>query len=83
MMPRLLVLAAPLALAGCAQPLHLQYDFGRATLAAAAAQADLNRTTAAEEAYPLTGAEALEIRANVQKEAVKEKSGKAEATADK
>lgn len=69
-------------LAGCAQPLHLQYDFGRATLAAAAAQADLNRTTAAEAAYLLTGAEALEIRANVEKAAVQEKSGKAEATAD-
>lgn len=77
------LLVALLALAGCAQPLHLQYDFGRATLAAAAAQADLNRTGSAEAAYPLTGAEALEIRANVQKEAVKEKSGKAEATADK
>ena len=76
-----LLLAASTALAGCAQPLHLQYDFGRAYTQSLEIQANLERPTATGQNYPLTGTEALLIRANVEKEDSEAKSGQAEATA--
>lgn len=57
-----------LPLGGCAQPLHLQYDFGRAYTQSMQIQANLDRPTAVGANYPLTGAEALLIHANVEVE---------------
>lgn len=68
-----------LLLAACGSPTHLQYDFGRANWQSQQIQADLARPSAAEAVYPLTGAEALKIRANVQEASTDEESGKAEA----
>lgn len=70
-------------LPACVQPLHLQYDYGRAVEESARLQADRARPSAADAVYPLTGPEALLIIENVQKEDAETKSGKAEATADK
>lgn len=80
--PSCLALIAAVGIAGCAQPLHLQYDFGRAYSDSLAVQANLDRPTAAEATYPLTGAEAMLIRENVVKANSAEKSGKVEATQD-
>jgi len=52
--------------AGCASPLHLQYDFGRAYTEAVISQADLTRTSVANSTYPLYGVEAESIRIRVQ-----------------
>lgn len=68
------------SLAGCAQPLHLQYDFGRAYTQSMQTQANLDRPTVAQSVYPLSGAEALLMRENVVKEDAKEKSGQVETT---
>lgn len=73
-----LSLVAPLALGcltGCAQPVHMQYDFGRAYWASMQVQANLDRPTAVEANYPLAGTEAILIRANVVKEDSAEKTG--------
>lgn len=70
-------------LPACVQPLHLQYDYGRAIEASSRIQADRERPSAATAVYPLTGPEALLIIENVQKEDAAAKSGKAESTADK
>lgn len=76
-----LLLLSLVSLAGCAQPVHLQYDFGRAYTESMQVQANLDRPTAAQANYPLSGTEAILIRANVEKQDAKEKTGKAEATA--
>jgi hypothetical protein len=76
-----LLAATSAVLAGCAQPLHLQYDFGRAYTQSSQIQANLERPTATGQNYPLTGTEALLIRANVESEDAEAKSGEAEATA--
>lgn len=68
------------SLAGCAQPLHLQYDFGRAYTQSMQTQANLDRPTVAQSVYPLSGTEALLMRENVVKEDAKEKSGQIETT---
>lgn len=60
------VLAGGALLAGCASPLHLQYDFGRAYTEAVISQADLTRTSVANSTYPLYGVEAEAIRIRVQ-----------------
>lgn len=83
-MPRLalsgLLLVLGGATAGCHRhPSQIQYDFGRATQAAFAAQANLDRPSAADSAYALTGAEALEMRARVTEMSTDEESGEAEA----
>lgn len=75
--PFLLALAP---LAACAQPVHLQYDFGRAYTESMQIQANLDRPTVAQANYPLSGTEAILIRANVEKQDAKEKTGKVEAT---
>ena len=69
----LLVLAA----GGCASPLHLTYDYGRAYTESVVAQADLTRGTAADQQYWLYGNEAAEIRIQVQKTTTDAESGKA------
>ena len=53
------------SLVGCASPLHLQYDYGRAYTAAIVGQADLTRPSVANSQYPLYGTEAEAIRIRV------------------
>ncbi len=53
-------------LAGCASPLHLTYDHGRAYTEAIISQADLTRTSVATSNYELYGVEAESIRIRVQ-----------------
>lgn len=69
-----------LALA-CAQPLHLQYDFGRTYMAVAETQANLDRPSVADAQYTLSGTEALQVRANAEKATTEEKSGEVDKTA--
>ncbi len=76
------LLAALLLLAGCAQPVHLQYDFGRASSAAFRTQADLGRASVANAQYPLSGEEGLALRQSVVKETTDEESGEAEAVSE-
>jgi len=74
--PTLLALAA--LAAGCASPLHLTYDYGRAYTESIVAQADLTRPSVADAQYPLYGPEAEAIRVRVQDETTDEESGEAE-----
>ena len=76
MKAQLFFLLALAPLAGCAQPLHLQYDFGRAYTESMQIQANLDRPTVAQGNYPLSGTEAILIRANVEKQDATEKTGK-------
>ena len=59
--------ASLFGLAGCGQPTHLQYDYGRSFQAAFVAQADLSRPSAAHGDYPLSGVEGLALRQAVTK----------------
>lgn len=67
-----------LALAGCASPLHLTYDYGRAYTESIVAQADLTRPSVAESLYSLYGVEAVNIRLRVQEESTDAETGNAE-----
>ncbi len=60
---------------GCGQPTHLQYDFGRAYGEATTTQATLDRQSAADDAYPIGGAEALITRENARKAATDKEVG--------
>jgi hypothetical protein len=62
----------------CAQPHHLQYDFGRAYWESAALQADLSRASVAQSIYPLSGEEGVKLRENVVKASTNEETGKIE-----
>lgn len=55
------------ASSGCGQPAHLQYDFGRAYAESLTTQATINRASAANDAYPLGGVDALQTRENARK----------------
>lgn len=68
-----------LLLLACAQPVHMQYDFGRASWEAARIQADLSRASVADSVYPLSGKEAQLMRENVEKSSSDVESGEAEA----
>ena len=69
----------PLAfLLGCGSPLHLQYDHGRASSQAFSAQGNLARPGIEDDAVPLSGAEAMEIRSRVFEQSTDAESGKAE-----
>ncbi len=46
----------------CAQPLHMQYDYGRAYRDSVDLQAQLERPGAAQAQYVLQGAEAVDMR---------------------
>lgn len=72
------MMALLLFLIACAQPAHMQYDFGRAYMDAADIQANLDRPSAAGSIYELSGTEGLKLRENVEKETTEEKSGTAE-----
>lgn len=54
-----------LAAAGCAEPLHLGYDHGRAFTESVNLQADLTRPSVLGRTYELYGVEAAAIRINV------------------
>lgn len=54
-----------LAFAGCAQPLHLQYDHARAYRDSLDLQAQIDRPGAVASQYMLQGEEALALRKNV------------------
>lgn len=57
---------------GCASPLHLQYDYGRAYTAAIVSQADLTRPSVADAQYQLYGTEAEAIRIRVREKTTDE-----------
>ncbi len=65
---------------GCTQPLHLQYDYGRAFTESMAIQADLTRESVAESGYALSGDEGLELRQRVFEKSTDEESGETETT---
>ena len=67
-----------LAAAGCASPLHLTYDHGRAYTEAVISQADLTRTSVANSNYQLYGVEAEAIRIRVQEKTTDEESEESE-----
>ena len=64
--------------AGCGQPTHLQYDFGRAYTTTMQVQADLSRPSAAASGYPLSGVEGSALRQRVIEESTDAESGMAE-----
>lgn len=68
------LLVAGIGLAGCASPLHLTYDHGRAYTEAIISQADLTRTSVANSQYSLYGVEAEAIRIRVQEKTTDEES---------
>ncbi len=63
---------------GCAQPLHLQYDYGRAFEESMSIQMDRKRPSVAKSEYELAGSEGLKLRANVETATTAEKSGEIE-----
>lgn len=65
---------------GCASPLHLQYDYGRAYTAAIVSQADLTRPSVANSQYSLYGTEAEAIRIRVREKTTDEEEAKADLT---
>ncbi len=67
-----------LAAVGCASPLHLTYDYGRAYTESVVAQADLTRPSVAEAQYSMYGVEAANIRLQVQEQTTDAESGDAE-----
>ena len=62
-------LLALTGLIGCGQPLHQQYDFGRAYMDAFNTQADLTRPSAENAGYAISGTEGIELRQRVTEEA--------------
>ena len=70
-----LLLVLAMAASGCASPLHLTYDHGRAYTEAVTRQADLTRPSVANSQYSLYGVEAEKIRIQVQEQATDEESG--------
>ena len=67
-----------LLLIGCGSPVHLQYDHGRASSQAFSAQGNLARPGIEDDAVPLSGTEAMEIRSRVFEQSTDSESGKAE-----
>lgn len=74
----LLWLLASVALAGCASPAHLTYDYGRAYTAAIVSQADLTRPSVASAQYQLYGTEAEAIRIRVREKTTDEEKAAVE-----
>ncbi len=60
--------------AGCASPLHLTYDHGRAFTEAVQRQADLTRPSVANAQYRLYGTEAEMIRIQVREKSTDEET---------
>ena len=61
-MNRTLILGLVLLAGGCANPMTLTYDFGRAFNTATQMQADLTRPSVAAAQYRLSGLEGTDIR---------------------
>lgn len=77
-----MLLVACATLAGCASPLHLTYDFGRAYTEALISQADLTRPAVANSQYALYGTEAEAIRILVREKTTDEEKEESELEAD-
>ncbi len=77
-MNRLLLAAIAVAASGCASPLHLTYDYGRAYTQAVTTQADLTRSSVSASQYQLYGVEAAQIRIRVQETSTDAETGDAE-----
>jgi hypothetical protein len=75
-LPRRLLWAATAILSGCASPLHLTYDHGRAYTEAITSQADLTRPSVANSQYSLYGTEAESIRIRVREKTIDEEEAK-------
>jgi len=71
------ILAAA-AFSGCASPIHLTYDYGRAYTASIVKQADLTRPSVAELGIYLYGNEAEQIRIRVKEKSTDAESGQTE-----
>jgi hypothetical protein len=56
-------------LSACAGPLHHQYDHGRAYEQALDTQSHLERPSAQDQDYPLSGEEGIALRANAEEAA--------------
>lgn len=69
-----------IGIVGCAQPTHLQPDFGSAYTQAMATQADLQRSSVADSDYAISGDEGLALRQRVTEESTDTESGQAEVT---
>lgn len=67
-------------LLACAQPTHLQYDFGRAFNDTLRLQGDLTRASVADDAYTVEGSEALLLRENQRKAMAQKTTGTPQAT---
>lgn len=79
MNPRNVLLSVVLLMVtGCASPLHLTYDYGRAYTDVFLTQADLTRPSIASSRYFLYGVEAAEIRIRVRDSATDEETGDSE-----
>ena len=81
MSPRSLAIFAVLGAlfaSGCGGGKQFQYDWGRAYMTAFEAQADLQRASAQEYAFELSGTEGVELRKQVEKSSTDEESGAAE-----
>ncbi len=72
---RTAALLGALGAAGCASPLHLTYDYGRAFTEAFTSQPDLTRPSVATSTYHLYGTEAAEIRIRVREETTNRETG--------
>jgi len=74
------LLAGGVALTGCTQPLHLQYDYSRSYTECMNIQADLSRESVSEQDYVLSGTEGLELRQRATESATDQESAEAELT---
>ena len=59
---------------GCTEPVHLQYDYGRAYTEAFTKQADLTRASVQDADFPLYGIEGVKIRVLAQEATTTAKS---------
>lgn len=82
-MSRTLLLVACATLGGCASPLHLTYDHGRAYTEALTSQADLTRPSVANSQYALYGTEAEAIRIRVREKTTDEEEEESDLDAGK
>ena len=73
-----LLLATAVLSGGCKPRMHLNYDFGRAYVETLKLQTDLQRTSVADDAYPLYGAEGVDMRTNVEAATSDANTGEAE-----
>lgn len=68
------------ACSGCAYPVSLQSDHGRAYTQAFSKQSDLERPSVAKAAIRLDGVEAIQLRMRVEEASTDRETGEAETT---